>query len=251
MKKFNSYSLIHTGLLIRYLQNLDGMYKAGNIIDILNRLEQRLEDSNLDVSLSGFNNSKEFNGLKNKIKKMKKDENLSDTVANELNEEMRTIEHIVFSESAIKMVYSIPQRRYNGEYLSESPDKLLKKDVYSKISDIAKFDFSAACRCILYGEGTAVAFHVLRATEDALKQYYFHYIKRNRLKKPMWGSMTEQLSNKKSNKPDKNILSALDVIRKSYRNPTQHPELTYDIDSAQDLFGLCLDLINKMAGVLD
>ena len=63
----------------------------------------------------------------------------------------------------------------------------------------------------------------------------------------MWGPMTSELRAKKSNKPSDTILNSLDLVRTSYRNPTQHPESKYDIESAQDLFGVCIDLINKMA----
>jgi hypothetical protein len=65
----------------------------------------------------------------------------------------------------------------------------------------------------------------------------------------VWGSMTSALERKKVRKPSKTILESLDLIRSSYRNPTQHPRIKYDINQAQDLFGLCVDIINKL--VLD
>jgi hypothetical protein len=79
---------------------------------------------------------------------------------------------------------------------------------------------------------------------------YFHFKKSKRIKKPMWGPMTDELRKKIGGKPDLVILDTLDVIRKSYRNPTQHPETIYDIESGQDLFGLCLDILNKMTQYL-
>lgn len=246
MNRLNSYELIKIGLLIRCLINVDDNYKVKFIIETINDLKEALTISNLVVSLSGIVNSNNFNDINRSIKKIDSDNKIDTDLANKLIKEMEKIEKIVFSESTIKTVYSLPQRRYNREYLLNTPDKLLNKEVYNKISDMAKFDFNSACRCILYGEGTAVAFHILRATEATLKHYYFHYIKRKRLEKPMWGPMTNKLRDKRTNKPDPNILNSLDNVRISYRNPTQHPEIKYDIDSAQDLFGLCVDLINKM-----
>jgi len=163
-----------------------------------------------------------------------------------INQEMISIENIVFSESSIKKIYIIPQRRYNEKYLIEEPSKLLKQGVFDKFSEIGKTDFVSACRCLSFGESTASAFHILRVTEDTLKKMYCHYKKTKRLKKPMWGPMTQELRNKKEPKPDSAVLDTLDVIRNSYRNPTQHPQVVYDIDGAQDLFGLCLDILNKM-----
>lgn len=62
----------------------------------------------------------------------------------------------------------------------------------------------------------------------------------------MWGDMLDQLKAKTKNKPPATLLISLDLIRSAYRNPTQHPQETYEIDSAQDLFGVCLDVIGKM-----
>ena len=47
--------------------------------------------------------------------------------------------------------------------------------------------------------------------------------------------------------PSDELLENLDLIRRSFRNPTAHPEKSYDIDEAQDLFGLCIDVVNRMA----
>jgi hypothetical protein len=67
----------------------------------------------------------------------------------------------------------------------------------------------------------------------------------------MWGNMIDQLKAKakakSKNKPPASLLASLDLIRTAYRNPTQHPEAIYEIDSAQDLFGVCLDVVGKMA----
>lgn len=66
----------------------------------------------------------------------------------------------------------------------------------------------------------------------------------------MWGNMLDQLRAKTKNKPPEILLNSLDLIRNAYRNPTQHPQATYEIDSAQDLFGVCLDAIGKMGSEL-
>lgn len=171
---------------------------------------------------------------------------IGETIKKEVHDAIVTIEKIVFSEACITEYYVIPERRFNGDYLLSKPMNLLKKGVFEKLSEMAIFDFTASCKCLLYGEGTACAFHILRATEETLKHYYYLYKKTNRLKKPMWGPMTNELRSKKGIKPDNIILDTLDLVRNSYRNPTQHPVVRYDIDEAQDLFGICIDLINKM-----
>jgi len=66
----------------------------------------------------------------------------------------------------------------------------------------------------------------------------------------MWGPMITELRAKRTNRPPQVLLDSLDNIRVYYRNPTQHPDAIYDIDSAQDLFGVCIDVIGKMASEL-
>ncbi|EOK5707145.1 hypothetical protein ACM6U7_004342 [Vibrio vulnificus] len=160
------------------------------------------------------------------------------------------IEFVVFSESETKKIYEIPKRRFNSDYLLNSPNKLFAGDVFSKLDDIAQNDIKSACRCLLFGEATATAFHILRATESTLKSYYFMYRTEKRLRTPMWGNMLDQLNAMESNKPPEHLLTTLDIIRRVYRNPTQHPQATYETDSAQDLFGVCLDVIGKMGSEL-
>jgi len=58
--------------------------------------------------------------------------------------------------------------------------------------------------------------------------------------------MLRQLVERKKKKLPDTLLESLDYIRKSYRNPTNHPEAVYSLDQAEDLLGLCIDVTNKM-----
>lgn len=251
MKTFESYDLIQIGLYIRYLMSLNDSIEAKHVKVAFIQLKKRLEIAGLEVSISAFDHINEFAEVKEEIKKLDDDIKLSDELCQKMKKQVYAFEQVIFAESRIKKIYVVSERRYNGEYLLSQPEKLLKDRLFGKLSDTAKFDFASACRCLSFGEATACAFHILRATEDTLKNYYFKYKKTNRLAKPMWVPMTSELRNKNGKKPSETILSSLDLVRTSYRNPTQHPEAIYDIDSTQDLFGVCIDLINKMAQEFD
>lgn len=248
MRSTNTYEFILIGLRIRYLQSLETDNPVEAIKETIEKFHESLDHVGFEVSLIAFQLF--LDNCWNEIEAIKKEDKIDGVLAEKIMDEMMTVESTVFAEACTKKVYTIPQRRYNGKYLSETHEKLLKAGIYDHLSDITKFDFDSACRCILYGESTASAFHILRTTEGVLKQYYFHYKKTGRLKKPMWGPMSVELRAKKTNKPDPTILNSLDVVRISYRNPTQHPDAIYDIESAQDLFGVCIDLINKMIAAI-
>ncbi len=247
MQDRSSYDYIHIGLIIRALQHKGVSY--GNAFGQIKVLFELFDEADLEVSKS-FTESDEFDDFLEKISEENKNNKTSTLIkedASSLVELLQSLEQVVFAESAIKKIYTIPSRRYNVKYLLNTPDKLFKDGHYSALSDLAKLDIASSARCIVFGEATASAFHILRATEDTLKKYYLLHRKQKRLQKPMWANMVDQLKAKKNNRPSKALLDSLDMVRGNYRNPTQHPEAIYNIDTAQDLFGVCIDVLGKMA----
>ena len=241
----NTYVYIQIGLCLRLLRNVTVSDKAKLSSSSIESLKTALQKGNFDVSISAMQSSK-FSDLFESLKGVDELKPLPPDIVSSIREEFSKLENVVFAEALIKKIYVLPSRRFNTEYLLSDPKQLLKSGSYEKLAEIAKTDFSSSCRCILFGEATAAAFHILRATESVLKSYYFHHRRQKRLAKPMWGQMIDQLRLKTKNRPPESLLTSLDLVRTAYRNPTQHPEAIYEIDSAQDLFGVCLDVIGKM-----
>ena len=127
-----------------------------------------------------------------------------------------------------------------------TPHLLFGGNVYDDLPTVAQIDLSESCRCLAFESPTAAAFHMLRATEAALKELYLCYVKTRRLPKPMWAAMVTALEQRSRGRPPKHLLEALDHIRNAYRNPTSHPDMVYMLQKAEDLLGLCLDVINQM-----
>src|ERR1039457_275479 len=246
MIKQDCYGYIEIGFNIRLLRNINSSSQKEIVKTSIEKLLKKLEENNFVVSLSGTKSSV-FQKMVRDINALTDMAALGAALSKDVIREFGTVEDIVFAEACTKYIYVIPTRRFNSEYLMSKPAKLLKDGSFDKLGEIAIYDFKSSCRCLLYGEGTACAFHILRATEDVLKTYYHHHVKQKRLVKPMWGNMLTALQAKTKSKPPAILLTELDFIRTAYRNPTQHPEAIYDIDVAQDLFGVCLDVIGKMA----
>lgn len=244
----DSYEYIKIGLAIRYLRHFVSTGTAGSALEAERDLRTHLGKANFSVSLAACNASC-YAELVNELEAKNRTDAV-DALAAKMSEEFERIEATVFAEASTKRIYSLPARRFNTEFLLTTPEKLLKEGAFEKLNEIAKIDFASACRCILFGEATAAAFHILRATESVLKVYYCHHRRQNRLQKPMWAGMVDQLRAKTRNRPPAALLASLDLIRTAYRNPTNHPEAIYQIDSAQDLFGVCLDVIGKMTDEL-
>jgi hypothetical protein len=243
-----TYPYIQMGLNIRFLRHVAATHSAKVVKRELTVLKGNLQKLKFVVSLASLSSSRDIETEK-ALAALKDEDKLGALAPNVVSLAV-DLEQVIFAEGITKFVYVLPERRFQSEYLLSAPQKLLKDGSYLKLDPIAQSDIAAAGRCIAFGEATAAAFHILRATESVLKSYYFLHKKTKRLKKPMWGPMTQELRAKKTARPSESLLGALDVVRTSYRNPTQHPEATYEIHAAQDLMGVCLDLVGKMAAEL-
>ncbi len=249
MLTYNCYNYIVIGLGLRILRSVSPNFVKEDVIDNFNQLFSSLEELDFQVSLA-YRNSRIFKMTMNELELVGEQEKIPSELCSSISGITRSLEDVIFAESSTKEVYVLPNRRYNSEYLLDNPSKLLKEGTFDKLSDISQKDISSACKCLLFGEATAAAFHILRATEAVLKDYYYLHRRQKRLSKPMWANMVDQLRAKTRNKPPDSLLDSLNLIRTAYRNPTHHPQLTYEIDSVQDLFGVCLDAIGRMADEL-
>lgn len=246
MESRNCLDYIKIGLCTRLLMQAPQGASNDFIIKHIKLFEKLLEKIGFEVSLANIEKLVSFK------EQLKDGDNskLTDKDREELKSLLERFEFVVAAEAKTKNIYVLEPRRFNSKYLLNTPERLMKLGSFDKLNEIAKSDFQNACRCLLFGQATAAAFHILRTTEGVLKAYYFHHKKRNRLKKPMWAQMVTDLKNKKTNRPPQVLLDSIDNIRVYYRNPTQHPDEIYDLDTIQDLFGVCIDVIGKMASEL-
>ncbi len=242
MEKHSGYSLIQIGLWVRHLQGAERLTLKSVRLGI-NIILPEFDKFQLNVSKSGSMQLKTF---MDNLSSIDDDETLGNDRAKELSDLMLTLEHIIFAESKIKYYYVTTDKKHNTVYLMDQPEKLFRDGVFKRLSQLSQDDFIEGFKCITFEIPTAAAFHILRATEGVLKDCYFSNVKQNRVKKPMWGNMLKQLKERKRNRLPGALLGCLDNIRESYRNPTNHPEAVYNIDQAEDLLGLCVDVTNKM-----
>ena len=154
------------------------------------------------------------------------------------------IEKTLYAEMTDKYVYEVTDKRIDVNKLLYNIDALFPSGVFKNLPGIAKYDFTEAGKCIAFNLPTAAAFHILRGTEEILRQLHFAYIG-NKQERPLWRPMIEQL-NKLGPPPDSMLLKHLEYICEAFRNPTDHPDKIYSIDEAQDLFCLCTEAISRM-----
>lgn len=152
----------------------------------------------------------------------------------------------LLAEADGKIAYIAEDKRYTVEKLTRGMPTLFARDTFDQLPAIAQDDFVSAGRAIAFMLPTAGAFHILRGAEAALREYYARFVRRGRIAEPrMWGPIVTDLKSKSSPAPEL-LTTSLDSLRKHFRNPTQHPEKTYDIDEVQDLLATAIDVVNQM-----
>lgn len=214
------------------------VYATGAIEGFLSALEEY----EMSVTLRAADDLREFFNI---IKEREIGARFTKDEAKELGEIIMSLQKTFWAESAGIHCFFTTDKKISIDKLTSYYETLFPKGIFGELSEIAKYDVKEAGMCIAFGRSTAAAFHILRATEDILRMLYCCCVKRGRVKVLAWGNITKDLE-KKRKKPSNAIMKNLDYIRSNFRNPTIHPEVRHDIEEAQSLFILCIDVISKM-----
>jgi hypothetical protein len=154
------------------------------------------------------------------------------------------VQTVAFSEAQGVFAHVTRDKRFPVDRLLSDVPSLMSPGIFEALPEVARYDFGEAGRCIAFEAPTAAAFHLMRATEDVLRYFYCSLVERDRVRL-MWGDIVAGLR-KLGSPPPAVLLNNLDNLRTGFRNPTQHPEMIYDIEDAQDLFALSVDAVNRM-----
>jgi hypothetical protein len=165
--------------------------------------------------------------------------------AKEISSRANEVIRAIMAELEDIPVFSIGEKRYSYEKLGDSIETLFGVNVFFLLPEIAQYDFREAGKCILFDRATASAFHCLRGTEARLKQFCEELTGAALVPNATWGDVENNLRAYVP-KLDSAILEQITHVRKRYRNQTQHPLLKYDIEEAQDLLNLCIELCNRL-----
>ena len=154
----------------------------------------------------------------------------------------------VASESERIQLFSPAPTRLDSKKLLNNVSALFPSRVFGSLHEVAQYDFQEAGKCILFERPTAAAFHLMRGTEMVLRQFYRAKTGKDSGDTP-WGPIIAELK-KTEDRQLKPLYDHLNNIRENFRNPTQHPDKIYSIDEAQDLFGVCIDVVDQMIPII-
>lgn len=139
---------------------------------------------------------------------------------------------------------------YRTEDLINKSYLQVTEDLRPLLMPLALQDISDAGKCLAFLVPTAAAFHLSRAIETGMNQYYEALTgKPYDLKDAArnWSVKTESL---KKVDADEKITEFLIHIRKAYRNPITHPDVILEPHEAFNFFSQSIGVISMMLGAV-
>lgn len=236
---------IHFGVILWHLRNAQAewpVHGCNQVLEAISNFMECVDAFDLPVTKRAARDLQQYG---HKLEESNPSYVLTEDEAEKLAEIAKDLQKTLYAEAEGNLAFIVTDKRIDINKLLFDIPALMSPGTFNSLPYIACYDFIEAGLCIAFDRSTAAAFHLLRGTEAVLRDFYLSIVKRNRVKL-LWGPMVDQLKRRK-NPPPMPLLDNLDNIRRSFRNPTQHPEKIYDIEEVQDLFSLCIDVVNRMA----
>ncbi|MEP4379778.1 MAG: hypothetical protein ABJ215_16005 [Alphaproteobacteria bacterium] len=140
---------------------------------------------------------------------------------------------------------------FNTSSLVDTAEDHIPVDLRSMVSEDAKRELNLAGKAIAYGLATAAGFHVLRATELVLEDYYRTFAGPDARPCKSWHDYITQLTEWAESdapiRPERKTVRNLDQMRDLDRNPVMHPRETYTESKAVEMFNNGTTAIMAMA----
>ena len=183
------------GTAVRYLQNASvgqRVHDSPEALYILSNLQaffRFIDDIGLQVTNRA---ASDLRTLMQELERTAKDAALTPEQAKRLSEGMTDVRKTLVAEIKGFEAYLVTPKRLDVNRLLKYPEQLLAPQVFNSLPALARFDIAEAGKCLAFERPTAAAFHLLRATECALRALCEKHVKRNR-PQLLWGPMVARL----------------------------------------------------------
>lgn len=181
------------------------------------------------------------------INQIPNDEQINQHRSWEIRSTLFDFETVLRNEMPDVAAYVVAQKGiYRTEDLIANADKQISAVVRNLTPAQTSQDIREAGKCLAFELGTASAFHLWRAVEAMMAQYFENIthktfkaanVQRN------WGAYIRAL---KDAGADERVTVLLEHIKNEYRNPQTHPDATVTVSDAQRLFAVAVSAIDQM-----
>lgn len=158
---------------------------------------------------------------------------------------------VLLAELHTLATYHVSQK---GIYLTtgliEQTEKILPESILGKIHTDIIEEIRQSGKCLAFDVAIASAFHMMRATESVIHEYYLHVCKpQTKRKLDNWGAYIAKLEQSQDLEVQE-IVAMLRQIKDRHRNLIMHPEIVLTADDAFTLFEIAQGAIIAMASAL-
>jgi len=196
-----------------------------------------------------------------KVEDYTKPNPITDLTFQQVIDKAKTFETVLSEELLTLSAYSASQKGiYSTSDLIERAANAFPSSVLQKLSADTVREVTEAGKCLAFDVATASGFHMLRATEEVLHEYYVVVYKPEKKDKlDNWGAYIAalyKLTGDESNADVeiknhiKKVLALLQQIKDQNRNLIMHPEVVLTPDEAFSLFEVTKGAIMTMADLL-
>lgn len=164
----------------------------------------------------------------------------------------KAFETVLRAELQTLATYHVTQKGiYSTPDLIERADNTLPGSIRRRIPRKAREEIRESGKCLAFDNATASGFHMMRATEMVLHQYYLAVCEpKKKAKLGSWAAYLGEL--RESGDPDaQKVVAMLQQIKDQDRNLIMHPEIVLSSDDAFTLFEVGQSAIIAMAGKLE
>jgi hypothetical protein len=159
----------------------------------------------------------------------------------DLRAAVQNFEAVLRAEMGQSATYAVPRRGiYDVALLVDRAEESLPGDLVPFMGPKAVPEFKAAGRCMAFGLPTAVGFHMCRAVEGVMEQYYRFFSKKNKELRS-WHDYVEALEKifkdkTAAKKPEERTIRQILHLKEASRNPIMHPRSVLSETDAEVIF---------------
>ncbi len=169
-----------------------------------------------------------------------------------LSEALERFEHNLAAEMRDAAIYAASQvGMYHTGDLVDRTELHIPDDLRDSVNDNAIFEIKSAGRCLAFGLPTACGFHILRAAESVLEDYYGLVSGKPGATQRGWHDYAEALEKLSEGDdkeaPSKRVIRSIRQIKDLDRNPIMHPRDVLGESDAMILFMVATSAIAQMA----
>ena len=271
VKRIDPYQFYELGIAVRTLKTLKGPTHVGAVASTIfvakNWLDQLLGDEPLIELRHCRHSAEQLRIAINSIIQNymvdeggdldldKWDSEITEYGFYGLKPAVETFEHNFAAEMREAAVYAASQVGiYNTGDLVDRSELHIPEELRGCVNDSAIFEIQSAGRCLAFGLPTACGFHILRAAESILEDYYGMVSGKPGATQRGWHDYAEELEKLSDGDdkeaPSKRVIRSIRQIKDLDRNPIMHPRAVLSESDAMILFMVATSAISQMAKCL-